>query len=179
MDFSTISTRGLVLLGCGKMGSAMLAGWLRGGLAPGAVHVIDPHPSDWLQSTGVAVNGPLPEAPAVVLIAVKPQMMAAALPQLQAMGGGKTLFVTVAAGTTIATYEAILGAAMKTNDQRQDYVRATLARNGKGQLVATAFPKQDSSMQRVFREADCLIIRPPHAPAAKAGELADVLLLDF
>jgi molybdopterin molybdotransferase len=34
-------------------------------------------------------------------------------------------------------------------------------------------------MQRVFREADCLIIRPPHAPAAKAGELADVLLLDF
>ncbi|MBW0156650.1 pyrroline-5-carboxylate reductase [Sedimentimonas flavescens] len=111
MDFSTISTRGLVLLGCGKMGSAMLAGWLRGGLAPGAVHVIDPHPSDWLHSTGVAVNGPLPEAPAVVLIAVKPQMMAAALPQLQAMGGGKTLFVTVAAGTTIATYEAILGTA--------------------------------------------------------------------
>jgi molybdopterin molybdotransferase len=75
--------------------------------------------------------------------------------------------------------KTVLGAAMKANDQRQDYVRATLDRNGKGQLVATAFPKQDSSMQRVFREADCLIIRPPHAPAAKAGELADVLLLDF
>jgi molybdopterin molybdotransferase len=75
--------------------------------------------------------------------------------------------------------KAVLGAAMKANDQRQDYVRATLARNDKGQLVATAFPKQDSSMQRVFREADSLIIRPPHAPAAKAGELADVLLLDF
>jgi len=111
MDFSNISARGLVLLGCGKMGSAMLAGWLRGGLAPQSVHVIDPHPSDWLMGTGVAVNGPLPAAPAVVLIAVKPQMMAAALPQLQAMGGGATLFVTVAAGTTIATYEAILGAA--------------------------------------------------------------------
>ncbi len=109
MDFSDISARGLVLLGCGKMGSAMLAGWLRGGLAPGAVHVIDPHPSDWLKSTGVAINCALPAAPAVVLIAVKPQMMGAALPTIAAMGGGETLFVTVAAGTTIATYEAVLG----------------------------------------------------------------------
>lgn len=111
MDFTEISARGLVLLGCGKMGSAMLAGWLRGGLAPGAVHVIDPHPSDWLQSTGVAINGALPAAPAVVLIAVKPQMMGAALPVIATMGGGRTLFVTVAAGTTIATYEGVLGAA--------------------------------------------------------------------
>ncbi|MBD3787668.1 MAG: pyrroline-5-carboxylate reductase [Sphingomonadales bacterium] len=110
MDFTEISARGLVLLGCGKMGSAMLAGWLRGGLAPSAVHVIDPHPSDWLQSTGVAINGALPAAPAVVLIAVKPQMMGAALPTIAAMGGGQTLFVTVAAGTTIATYEGVFGA---------------------------------------------------------------------
>lgn len=111
MDFSAIEARGLVLLGCGKMGSAMLAGWLRQGLSPKAVHVIDPHPSDWLTASGVAVNAPLPAAPAVVLIAVKPQMMGAALPQMQALGGGGTLFVTVAAGTTIATYEAVLGAA--------------------------------------------------------------------
>lgn len=111
MDFTQIEARGLVLLGCGKMGSAMLAGWLRQGLAPKAVHVVDPHPSDWLQSTGVGINGALPAAPAVVLIAVKPQMMGAALPQMQALGGGGTLFVTVAAGTTIATYEAVLGAA--------------------------------------------------------------------
>lgn len=111
MDFSTIEARGLVLLGCGKMGSALLAGWLREGLKPAAVHVLDPHPSDWLLGTGVAVNGPMPLAPAVVLVAVKPQMMGAALPQLAAKGGGATLFVTIAAGTTIATYEAILGAA--------------------------------------------------------------------
>lgn len=110
MDFSTIEARGLVLLGCGKMGSALLAGWLRGGLSPSAVHAIDPHPSDWLMGTGVAVNGPLPEAPAVVLVAVKPQMMGAALPQLAAMGGGRTLFVSIAAGTTIATFEGVLGA---------------------------------------------------------------------
>jgi pyrroline-5-carboxylate reductase len=110
MDFQDISARGLVLLGCGKMGSAMLAGWLARGLAPSSVYVLDPHPSDWLMAQGVAVNASLPATPAVVLIAVKPQMMGGALPQLAAMGGGGTLFVTVAAGTTIASYEAVLGA---------------------------------------------------------------------
>lgn len=110
MDFSEISKRGLVLLGCGKMGSALLQGWLAGGLAPDAAHVIDPQPSDWLLAQGVRVNQPLPAAPAVVLIAVKPQMMGAALPTLQSYGGGETLFVSVAAGTRIAAYEAVLGA---------------------------------------------------------------------
>ncbi|WP_108882887.1 molybdopterin-binding protein [Anderseniella sp. Alg231-50] len=74
---------------------------------------------------------------------------------------------------------AVLDTGMARNDQRQDYIRATLARGDKGQLVATPFPRQDSSMQRVFAEADCLVIRPPHAPAAKAGEQVQVLLLDF
>ncbi len=111
MDFSEISTRGLVLLGCGKMGSALLQGWLAGGLAPSGAHVIEPAPSDWLLAQGVQVNQPLPPAPAVVLVAVKPQMMGAALPVLQSYGGGGTLFVSVAAGTRIAAYEAVLGAA--------------------------------------------------------------------
>lgn len=110
MDFTDIATRGLVLLGCGKMGSAMLQGWLAGGLPPTSVHVIDPHPSDWLKATGVNLNAGLPGDPAVVLLAVKPQMMADALPQLAAMGGGQTLFVTVAAGITIDTYAQLLGA---------------------------------------------------------------------
>lgn len=103
--------RGLVLLGCGKMGGAMLRGWLEGGLAAGAVHVIDPHPADWLRDAGVHVNETLPESPSIVIVAVKPQMMGAALPTLKGYGGGETLFVSVAAGTTIATYEAMLGAA--------------------------------------------------------------------
>lgn len=111
MPMNDIARRGLVLLGCGKMGSAMLQGWLKRGLAPGAVWVIDPNPSPWLLAQGVHVNDGLPARPAVVLIAVKPQMMGAALPQLAALGGGTTLFVTVAAGTTIATYESALGAA--------------------------------------------------------------------
>jgi pyrroline-5-carboxylate reductase len=110
MDMSDIARRGLVLLGCGKMGSAMLAGWLDGGLVAQSVWVIDPNPSDWVQAQGVNVNTALPADPAIVLIAVKPQMMGEALPTLVALGGGGTLFVSVAAGTPIAAFENILGA---------------------------------------------------------------------
>ena len=106
----TIAARGLVLLGCGKMGSAMLAGWLADGLAASSVYVIDPAPSEWLQATGVRINQDLPDAPAVVIVAIKPQMMGAALPQIVAYGGGTSAFVSVAAGTPIATFEKILGA---------------------------------------------------------------------
>ncbi len=56
------------------------------------------------------LNDGIPPAPAVALLAVKPQMMGAALPALQALGNGKTLFVSIAAGTSIATFEAALGA---------------------------------------------------------------------
>ena len=110
MTMTEIGARGLVLLGCGKMGGAMLKGWLDGGLAPSAVHVVDPHPADWLNAAGVNVNADLPPDPAIVLVAVKPQMMGAALPTLKSYGNGATLFVSVAAGTTIATYEDMLGA---------------------------------------------------------------------
>ena len=110
MSMDQIAREGLVLLGCGKMGSAMLSGWLAAGLSPRAVSVLDPAPSEWLQGTGVILNGDLPDAPAMVLIAVKPQMMGEALPRLAALGNGATLFVSVAAGTPLAAYEAALGA---------------------------------------------------------------------
>ncbi|WP_299503993.1 pyrroline-5-carboxylate reductase [uncultured Roseobacter sp.] len=110
MKDSRIAQSGLVLLGCGKMGSAMLSGWLAKGLPPSSVWVVDPNPSDWLKSTKVHLNAMLPAAPAVVLVAVKPQMMSDALPTLKAMGNGTTVFVSVAAGITIATFESILGA---------------------------------------------------------------------
>ncbi len=83
MDLADLGRRGLVLLGCGKMGSAMLEGWLGRGLALSAVWVTDPRPSDWLKSLaarGLHLNEALPDEPAVVLVAVKPQMMSEALP---------------------------------------------------------------------------------------------------
>lgn len=109
--FDDIARRGLVLLGCGKMGSAMLAGWLDRGLPAASVWVIDPNPSDWVRGLqGLHLNAALPGDPAIVLVAVKPQMMGAALPVLAALGHGATLFISVAAGTPIRAYEAVLGA---------------------------------------------------------------------
>ncbi|MEO9575072.1 MAG: pyrroline-5-carboxylate reductase [Tateyamaria sp.] len=110
MKKTRIAAQGLVLLGCGKMGSAMLAGWLERGLPADKVWVIEPVPSLWLRGTGVHINAPLPEAPAVVLVAVKPQMMGDALPAISALGGGETVFVSVAAGTSLASFEAAFGA---------------------------------------------------------------------
>ena len=110
MTLETVARDGLVLLGCGKMGSALLAGWLAAGLPAASIWVLEPNPTDWLKSTGVHLNAGVPQAPAVALLAVKPQMMGSALPALQALGNGSTLFVSIAAGTMIASFEAVLGA---------------------------------------------------------------------
>lgn len=75
--------------------------------------------------------------------------------------------------------EARLGASMRENDSRQDYVRATLVEAADGSRTATPFPKQDSSMQRTFREAQALIVRPPFAKVAAQGDVIKVLRLDF
>ena len=114
MAFEEIERRGLVLLGCGRMGSAMLEGWLSRGLPAAAVQVQDPGLPEALQqrlaAQGVRLNAALPVAPAVVLIAVKPQALPEALPHLAPLGGGDTLFLSVAAGATIGYYQQTLGA---------------------------------------------------------------------
>ena len=109
MNMDDLRERGLVLLGCGKMGSAMLEGWLKGGLPATSVWVLDRCPSEWLKAQGGHLNVALPKNPAIALVAVKPQMMGEALPSMQALGDGDTLFVSVAAGTPIATFEEVLG----------------------------------------------------------------------
>ena len=109
MHMDELASRGLVLLGCGKMGSAMLEGWLSGAVPAGSVWVRDPRPSDWLQGQGINLNTDLPEDPAMVMVAVKPQIMAAALPELRAFGNGRTVFLSVAAGTPIRFFEESLG----------------------------------------------------------------------
>jgi molybdopterin molybdotransferase len=63
---------------------------------------------------------------------------------------------------------AMLGVDLPENDERADYLRATLSNNPQG-LVATPFPVQDSSMMAPLAKADCLIVREPHEPAAKIG----------
>lgn len=63
---------------------------------------------------------------------------------------------------------ARLGANLPANDERADYLRATLA-DGPDGLVVTPLPSQDSSLMAPLAKADCLVIREAHAPAAVAG----------
>lgn len=72
---------------------------------------------------------------------------------------------------------ARLGAALPANDQRQDYLRATLAHDENGLRTATPFNRQDSSMLARLAQADCLIVRPAHDPARDAGDWMEILEL--
>jgi len=76
-----------------------------------------------------------------------------------------------------ASETALLGCDLAENDERADYLRATLEA-GPGGLVATPFPVQDSSMTVPLAKAGCLVIRAPHAPPAKAGSACAILRLD-
>lgn len=110
-DIKYINAGGLVLVGCGRMGGAMLKGWLARGLEPGAVTVIDPKLAPEWQDKGLRVNEDLPDNPAVLVLAVKPQMMADALGEMPKLSD--TLVISVAAGTHIAAFErAFPGAAI-------------------------------------------------------------------
>ncbi|HEX9448974.1 MAG TPA: molybdopterin molybdenumtransferase MoeA, partial [Dongiaceae bacterium] len=72
---------------------------------------------------------------------------------------------------------ALAGRDLAANDQRQDYLRATLHRDEHGAEIATPFSLQDSSMISLLAKADALVIRPPHAAAVKAGDHVDIIRL--
>jgi len=65
--------------------------------------------------------------------------------------------------------KGVLGRDLPANDEREEYMRATLTRRDDGTWVATPFPQQDSSMLVPLAAADCLVLRPAFAPAAPAG----------
>ena len=70
---------------------------------------------------------------------------------------------------------ARLGAAVRQNDRRQDYLRARLVRAADGVLEAMPFEVQDFSMMRPLASSDCLVVRPPHAPALPAGSEVQII----
>lgn len=73
--------------------------------------------------------------------------------------------------------QARLTGSLKANDGRQDYLRAACEWRD-GELWARPFPAQDSSMQKLFAEADALIVRKPHAPPTEDGAVVEILPLD-
>lgn len=77
---------------------------------------------------------------------------------------------------TTQIQRAQLGTAMPANDHRQDYVRA-FANNAPGGILVKPLSLQDSSMLKSLATANALIVRPPNAPAAAAGEVCDIVVL--
>ena len=107
----------LLLAGAGKMGGAMLSGWLIRDLDPQQIIVQDPGPPpevvELVERHGIrfsAETAPLDQPPAVILVAVKPQVMGDVFPQLAKLAGPKTLILSVAAGKTVASFEKYLPA---------------------------------------------------------------------
>jgi molybdopterin molybdotransferase len=78
---------------------------------------------------------------------------------------------------TIPSEPAVLGCDLPQNDERADYLRALLT-DGPDGPIATPFPTQDSSMMAPLAKSGCLVIREPHAPAAKAGSACVIVRLD-
>ena len=102
----------LHLIGCGKMGSALLKGWLENGLSLQNVWITDPYPSDWVKSLadqGCHLNQGLTANVDILILATKPQMMPDVLPQLAHLGNGACLIISIAAGTAIASFEKAFG----------------------------------------------------------------------
>ena len=107
-------TGSLVLAGAGKMGGAMLSGWLDGGLDTKRVTIIEPFPSDDTRdfvARGVRLNPETKDIGTadVLVLAVKPQMFREAGPQLKPLVDSSTLVVSIMAGTTIAALTEVCG----------------------------------------------------------------------
>jgi len=106
--------KSLVLVGAGKMGGAMLEGWIASGLPGSAVTVIDPLPSQqmaaYCSALGIAINPPLVSiaAPEVLVLGIKPQMLDAAAPTVAPLAGPHTLVLSILAGKTVANLKARL-----------------------------------------------------------------------
>ncbi len=105
----------LVLLGAGKMGGAMLEGWLKGGADPARIVALDPSPPSEVKAVieraGVRLNPPVSSITdaEVIVVAVKPQIMEDVLPAVVPLKFSKPLILSVAAGKTIASFARHFG----------------------------------------------------------------------
>ncbi len=145
----------LLLVGCGKMGGALLDGWLARGLDPAEAIVIEPQAEGLARyrDRGMRLCAAVDEleagtAPALVVFAVKPQVMDAALPAYRRFAAPGRLFLSIAAGKTIAYFARALG-------ENSAIVRAmpnTPAAIGRGMTVLCANPAVDAR-QRALSEA--------------------------
>jgi pyrroline-5-carboxylate reductase len=145
--------RPLALIGAGKMGSALLKGWLDRGLDPKAVVVVDPSPpadsTAYLASVGIKPQA----APStggtakVIVVAVKPQIIADMLPTLRAFVSKDTVALSIAAGTTLKNLKAGLGDIAIVRS-----IPNTPAQVGRGITVAIANARTDKPARTLVAE---------------------------
>lgn len=142
-DFS--KNEPLVLIGAGKMGGAMLSGWLDRGLAPAGVVVVEPRAAAELvelctdRGVTLAAAAPAGVTARVLIVAVKPQVLADVLPGLVSLVGPKTVVVSVVAGKTIAAFAGGLGTSAVVRT-----IPNTPAQVGRGITAAVADPSVGS-----------------------------------
>jgi pyrroline-5-carboxylate reductase len=138
-------SRPLALVGAGKMGGSLLTGWLDRGLDPRAVVVVDPSPPPdsavILAKAGIAsVSVPPNVIARLIVVAVKPQIIAGVLPYLRRMIGPATPVLSIAAGATLANLEAGLGPAAIVRS-----IPNTPAQVGRGAAAAIANLRVDAA----------------------------------
>lgn len=108
-------TGSLILVGAGKMGGAMLEGWLKSGVPAGQIAALDPAASDEMKANlkgwGVRLNPALADIknPEVLLVAVKPQVLEEVLAGLKSLAASRPLILSVVAGKTIGAFARHFG----------------------------------------------------------------------
>lgn len=131
----------LVLIGAGKMGGAMLTGWLDRGLAPDGVVVVEPRASAELaalcadRGVDLRASAPADVTARVMIVAVKPQVLGDVLPGLVSLVGPQTVVVSVVAGKTIAAFASGLATSRVVRT-----IPNTPAQVGRGITAAVADP---------------------------------------
>lgn len=141
----------IILVGCGNMGFAMLSGWVKSGkVRPDEVSVVEPN--DALRERAEKLGCPASDSakalpadatPTLLVLAVKPQVIRAVTADYLRLAGGKTTFLSIAAGTPIATFEEVLGASTPI----MRCMPNTPASIGKGMMVTFANPHVSAETQ--------------------------------
>ncbi len=108
---SLLADKKLMLVGCGKMGTALLQGWLDAGLSASQFIVQEPHADDNLKSLGVSLNPDMADAaaPDILVLAVKPQTIDTVLPPLAAHLSAQTTIISLMAGIPISALARLMG----------------------------------------------------------------------
>jgi pyrroline-5-carboxylate reductase len=142
----------VVLVGAGQMGGALLKGWLRLGIDPHKITVLDPHVGPAIKaqidSYGVELNPSDITFADVLVLAIKPQMADDVLPKLNGLIGKTTLVLSVMAGKTIGGMQSVFG-------KDRPVIRTipnTPAQVGRGMTAAYASPQVSAAQKQMAHE---------------------------